>query len=90
MGRSVVRAVGYIERPRESLMVVLEPSEDSVMHLVKQQRRLNAEFTVCTARPLLLLPPKAFNSSEAICLRLAALYCARICPLMKVVYVIRA
>lgn len=49
MGRSVVRAVGFIERPRESLSVILEPSEDSVMQLVKDNK-LNAEFTVRTGK----------------------------------------
>lgn len=46
LGRSVVRAVGYIEKPRESLAVIMEPSENSVMQLVKDDY-LNAEFSVC-------------------------------------------
>lgn len=53
MGKSVVRAVGYIERPRESLSVILEPSEDSVMQLVKDNK-LNAEFTVRNPPPLFI------------------------------------
>lgn len=49
-----MRAVGYIERARESLVIVLEPSEDSVMQLVKDNK-LNAEFTVRLTTSTVLL-----------------------------------
>lgn len=47
LGRSVVRTLGYVETPGETLQIIMEASQGSVLHMV-EDGKFGAE---CAVRP---------------------------------------
>lgn len=56
LGRGVVRTLGYVETPGETLQIVLEASAGSVLRMV-EDGKFGAECAVCPRDPLHLWPP---------------------------------